>query len=178
MQQNETMIAAKAIASELVADPCPRGVARLAEALAEPNTSELDAAMAEAAARVQRRRSEMLGKEIRDALYVSRLFRKSDFSSAGDWEVWSMSLAPITGRGKTLAAAEQDYIDKYAKAARAKAIAERVEREVREADAADAALRATAPLEYRPDGSGADSLPITSIGPSGIGGEYQSEVRP
>jgi len=57
-------------------------------------------------------------------------------------------------------------------------IAVRIEKELAEADAAEAALKATAPLEFRADGSPADTLPIVSIGPFGIGGEGQREVNP
>lgn len=43
---------------------------------------------------------------------------------------------------------------------------------------ADAAAAATAPLDFRPDGSPADVLPLVSKGPSGIGGYAQTEVQP
>lgn len=65
------------------------------------------------------------------------------------------------------------------------AIADRIEREMAEADAAEKALSSTAPLAFPadpalmfvPDGSVGDVLPLSSIGPSGIGGYAQTEIR-
>lgn len=56
-------------------------------------------------------------------------------------------------------------------------IAERVEREMRLASKIDAADLLTGEI-FRDDGNATDVLPLTSTGPSGIGGEYQREVMP
>jgi len=55
---------------------------------------------------------------------------------------------------------EKKWADEVRLAARKATIAERIEREMNEADAAEAALKATAPLAFRPDGSPADALPL------------------
>lgn len=150
--QSEPVRTAKDIAEALGRSPTEKGVGKLAAALAQPQDHALEQPM----------RVALL--DLQSSLSAGEVKIECKLNPRGLFEwwvlVWFGEMACCGKCGDTLnEAINRTLVEVPALRRKAEAIA-RMERELKEADAAEKALAATAPLEFVPDGSGVDVLPV------------------
>jgi len=159
---NANVEAARTIAAELGQPTRGKGVDRLAAALVEAVNADITEQEA-----VER----LLQEPNVGYAYASVMFtqqKKHPLPKPQSYHVCIHVGDPVKSHtamsNDSLCDALEKLLHSYRKIAHAEArratIAARIEREMAEADAAEAALKATAPLEFRPDGSPADVLPV------------------
>lgn len=143
----------------------------------DPEQNIERAGLIDAEARVR----EMIGDPNASVFVRLRLYRyKSGTDVEFEYGLNVVGRVTVSLEGKTIAEMLGKLKAQHDKRVREAAIRERVEREFAALDAADSATRhevAPKPAITAPeDAVDPVAAPLTSIGPSGIGGEYQSET--
>lgn len=180
MQPNDPMIAANQVARELNQPEGGKGAKRLADALSVDDAIGIVANYGTLKHPAETpMRMALLNLQARTGCKSCRA--EADLRPDGSVRWWVNThyagLDSIGYFGDTLAEAIGKVIAgrdaNRAKHAREATIRARIEKELAELDAAEAALKAKP--EYRPDGSGADCLPLARLGP---GGDFVREIKP